>query len=105
MQLQNIFVHHVFFYLNTNNAANVQSLIKGLERLSKAPIIKQSHIGIPANTNRDVVDNAYDVSWLVFFNSAAEQDSYQTDPIHLQFVKECSHLWHKVVVYDSVNAK
>ena len=104
MQLQNIFVHHVFFYLNQSDAANTQSLIEGLERLSKAPIIKQSHIGLPANTTRDVVDNAYDVSWLIFFNSAAEQDAYQTDPIHLQFVKECSHLWKKVVVYDCVNA-
>lgn len=104
MQLQNIFVHHVFFYLNHSDAANIQSLIEGLERLSKAPIIKQSHIGIPAGTNRDVVERSYNVSWLVFFNNAAEQDSYQTDPIHLQFVKECSHLWKKVVVYDSVNA-
>lgn len=104
MQLQNIFVHHVFFYLNESDAAHTQSLVEGLERLSKASIIKQSHIGIPANTNRDVVDNAYDVSWLAFFNSAAEQDSYQTDPIHLQFVKECSYLWKKVVVFDAVNA-
>ncbi len=104
MQLENIFVHHVFFYLNTNNAANVQSLIEGLQRLAKAPIIKQHHIGISANTQRNVVDNSYQVSWLAFFNSAEDQDSYQTDPIHLQFVKECSHLWSKVVVYDCVNA-
>lgn len=105
MQLQNIFVHHVFFYLNNSDAANTQSLVEGLERLSKASIIKQSHIGIPANTNRDVVDNAYDVSWLAFFNSAEEQDAYQTDPVHLEFVKDCSYLWNKVVVYDSVNAQ
>lgn len=104
MQLENIFVHHVFFYLNESDAAHAQSLVEGLQKLSKAAIIKQSHIGIPANTNRDVVDNAYDVSWLVFFNNAAEQDAYQTDPVHLQFVKECSHLWSKVVVYDCVNA-
>ena len=104
MQLENIFVHHVFFYLNTSDAAHTQSLVEGLQRLAQAPIIKQSHIGIPANTARDVVDNNYDVSWLVFFNSAQEQDSYQTDPMHLQFVKECSHLWSKVVVYDCVNA-
>ncbi len=105
MQLQNIFVHHVFFYLHQSNAANAQSLIEGLQRLATAPIIKDYHIGLPANTARDVVDNAYDVSWLVFFNSAEEQDAYQTDPIHLQFVSECSFLWKKVVVFDSVNAK
>ncbi len=93
-----------FFYLTQSDSANTQSLVEGLERLSKAPIIKQSHIGIPAETTRDVVENSYDVSWLVFFHDATAQESYQTDPIHLQFVKECSHLWKKVVVYDSVNA-
>ena len=104
MQLKNIFVHHVFFYLNESDAAHTTSLVEGLQRLAEAPIIKQSHIGIPANTQRDVVDNSYDVSWLAFFNSAEEQDAYQTDPTHLQFVKECSHLWKKVVVFDAVNA-
>lgn len=104
MQLQNVFVHHVFFYLNHSDEANTKSLVEGLQRLAKAPIIAQSHIGIPANTQRDVVDNSYQVSWLAFFNNAEEQNSYQTDPVHLQFVKECSHLWSKVVVYDCVNA-
>jgi len=104
MQMQNIFVHHVFFYLNHSDAANTQSLVEGLNKLAKAPIIKESHIGIPANTQRDVVDNSYDVSWLAFFNNAEEQESYQTDPIHLQFVKECSYLWKKVILFYSVNA-
>lgn len=104
MPLQNTFVHHVFFYLNDSNDSNTQSLVEGLKKLAKAPIIKESHIGIPANTQRDVVDNSYDVSWLAFFNSAEEQDAYQDDPIHLEFVKECKHLWKKVVVFDSVNA-
>jgi len=104
MELQNVFVHHVFFYLKEGNAANRQSLIEGLKKLAKAPVIKQSHIGVAANTSRDVVDRSYDVSWLVFFNNDEEQDSYQTDPMHLEFIKECSHLWKKVVVFDSVNA-
>jgi hypothetical protein len=34
----------------------------------------------------------------------SNRDSYQTDPIHLKFVEECSMLWKKVVVYDSVDA-
>ena len=80
MQLQNIFVHHVFFYLNESDAAHTQSLVEGLQRLAKASIIKQSHIGIPANTQRDVVNNSYDVSWLAFFNNAEDQDSLSNRP-------------------------
>jgi hypothetical protein len=64
--------------------------------------ISQSHFGIPAGTeNRDVVDHSYTYSLLLLFNSQADQDSYQIDPIHLKFVEENSQLWTKVVVYDS----
>jgi hypothetical protein len=50
-----------------------------------------------------VIETSYAVSWLVFFDNAADQASYQTDPIHLKFVEECSALWVKVIVYDSVD--
>jgi hypothetical protein len=66
-------------------------------------IIRQFYICVPATTNRDVIDTTYSVSWLLFFDNATDEDSYQTDPIHLKFVEECSMLWKKVVVYDSVD--
>lgn len=104
MQIENIFIHHVFFWLNENNSANREQLIKGLKKLSTVQTIKQFHIGVPADTNRDVVENSYSVSWMIFFDSPADQESYQVDPVHIDFVKECSHLWNKVTVFDSVNA-
>ena len=58
----------------------------------------------PAGTSRDVIDSSYAVSWLLFFDNAADQESYQKDPIHLKFVDECKHLWQKVIVYDSIDA-
>ena len=70
----------------------------------KATTIRQFHIGVPANTDRAVIENTYSVSWMIFFDNPADQDSYQVDPIHLDFVKECSHLWNKVSVFDTVNA-
>jgi hypothetical protein len=104
MQMQTSFIHHVFFWLKENNENNRRQLIEGLQKLSATTTIKQFHIGVPANTNRDVVENTYSVSWMIFFDSAADQDSYQIDPIHLNFVKECSHLWTRVTVFDCVNA-
>jgi hypothetical protein len=104
MQLQNTFIHHVFFWLNENNDNNRQQLIEGLQKLSAVKTIKQFHIGVPADTSRDVIENTYSVSWMIFFDSASDQDSYQVDPLHLNFVKECSHLWNRVTVFDSVNA-
>jgi hypothetical protein len=106
MQLQNIFIHHVFFWLkNPGSKEDLNALIGGLKKLSRAETIRQFHIGMPADTNRSVIETSYSVSWLIIFDNAEDQDNYQVDPIHLNFVKECSHLWSKVVVYDSVDSK
>jgi len=104
MQLQNNFIHHVFFWLKENNDSNRKQLIEGLKKLASASTIKQYHIGVPANTNREVIENTYSVSWMLLFDNDEDQDSYQVDPIHLNFVKECSHLWNKVTVLDTINA-
>ena len=99
-----MFIHHVYFWLNNpGNEEDKLKLIAGLQKLSKAQTIRQFYVGKPASTNRDVIDTTYDISWLLFFDNAEDQDSYQTDPIHLKFVEECSMLWKRVVVYDSVD--
>ena len=103
---KNIFVHHVYFWLkNKESKEDRAALIKGLQALSKIDYIKLFHIGQPADTNREVIDTSYSVSWLLFFNSKEEEERYQKDPVHLKFVEDCKHLWSKVVVYDSVDAQ
>ena len=104
--MDHIFIHHVYFWLkNTGNIDDRNKLVEGLQKLSKATTIKQFHIGKPANTNREVIDSSYAVSWMLIFANDADQATYQTDPIHLKFIEECSHLWSKVVVYDAVDAE
>lgn len=103
---KNGFIHHVFFWLkNTGNQQDLSQLIEGLKKLSKVPEIQDFNIGIPANTNREVIDSSYSVSWLLLFKNAEDQEVYQTHPIHLKFIEECSDLWRKVIVYDAVNAE
>lgn len=102
---KNMFVHHVYFWLkNPDSREDLARLVEGLQKLSKVKTIRMFHIGRPADTNRDVIDRSYAVSWLLLFDSPEAQESYQKDPIHLQFIEECSPLWKKVVVYDSVDA-
>lgn len=103
--MTNIFIHHVYFWLkNTGNAGDRNQLVEGLKKLSAVTTIKQFHIGIPANTSRDVIDSSYAVSWMLMFENDADQACYQTDPMHLKFIADCSHLWQKVLVYDAVDA-
>ena len=98
-------VHHVFFWLkNRDSKEDLNKLIEGLKKLEKIETIKKMHIGVPASTEqRPVVDSSYSVSELMFFDDVAGQDVYQVHPIHKKFVEECSHLWEKVVVYDSID--
>ena len=104
-QKKGMFIHHVYFWLkNSGNKEDKAKLIEGLKKLSKVRTIKNLYIGQPAATRREVIDSSYDVSWLLFFDNAADQDSYQTDPVHLKFVEECATLWTKVTVYDSIDA-
>jgi hypothetical protein len=98
-----VFIHHVYFWLNNpDSKEDKDKLIAGLRKLAvTAKTIQQHHIGLPSTTNRDVIDRSYAVSWMLFFKNKAEQDIYQTDPAHLNFIKECSSVWKKVIVYDS----
>jgi Stress responsive A/B Barrel Domain len=97
-------VHHVFFWLkNSGSAADAAELIEGLGTLTGIAGVKQLLIGKPASTEkREVVDNSYDVSELMYFDSVSDQDAYQAHPIHKAFVEKYGHLWTKVIVYDMI---
>ena len=102
MLSQNLFIHHVFFWLeNPESKEDHDALANGLKALSAVPSIQAFHIGVPATTNRDVIDLTYQFSWLAVFPDKAAQDAYQVDPIHLHFVDTCKHLWRRVTVFDS----
>lgn len=97
--------HHVFFWLkNEGSEEDRNQLIAGLRTLKQIKSVVALHIGVPASTvKRDVVDSSYDVSELLFFEDVDGQDRYQVDPIHIKFVNDYSHLWERVVVYDSMS--
>lgn len=96
--------HQVFFWLkNPGDKADRDKLIAGLKALKAIDVIQQLHVGVPAATEkRDVVDNSYDVSELMVFKSVEDQKRYRDHPLLQKFVAECSPLWSKVVVYDSM---
>ena len=95
-------IHHVFFWLkNPGSKDDLEKLLNGLKTLAKIETVKNIHIGVPADTaKRSVVESSYAVSELLFFDDLAGQKTYQDHPFHLDFIKNCSHLWDKVVVYD-----
>ncbi len=104
--MKNIFVHHVFFWLNEpGNADAARKLTEGLLTLGKIGEVVEIHIGVPAKTQREVIDNSYSHSLLTIFRDKEDHDLYQVSPIHLKFIEDYGHLWKSVVVYDCVDAK
>jgi len=99
-------VHHVFFWLkNPSSKEDLDKLIAGVKTLAKIETVRELRVGVVASTEkREVVDNSWAVSELIFFSDVEGQATYQTHPVHLEFVKNYSHLWEKVIVYDAVEA-
>lgn len=98
-------IHYVLFWLkNPEDPEARKTMEAGLKKLVTIKTIKSSYLGTPAGTpERDVVDQSFTYSLMVSFEDIAAHDSYQDDPIHLEFVETCADLWESVKVFDSKN--
>ena len=96
-------IHTVIFWLKEGlNEDNRKQFFDGVEKLGLIKSVEHSFIGTPAQTpDRPVVDNTYDCALTVVLSDLKQHDSYQVDPIHLNFIDECAHLWEKVTIYDA----
>ena len=104
MENNKSFYHVVYFWLKkSKDSQDTNKLVNELKKfIGENKQVVTSFIGLPAGTNRGVVDNSYDVSLIVTFNSKEEQEVYQNDPTHLSFIDKASNLWKKVQVFDSI---
>ncbi|MES2872985.1 MAG: Dabb family protein [Bacteroidota bacterium] len=99
-----LIAHQVYFWLkNPDSIQDRAELIKGIKMLRKIESVKKLTVGVVAATEeRTVIDKTWSVSELALFSDLAGEAAYQVHPIHLDFVKNYSHLWSKVVVYDTI---
>lgn len=94
--------HIVLFWLKPElSSAEVQAFREGLEALKTIPTTRGVYIGTPAPTApRPIIDISYSIGVTVLFDSIADQDIYQVHPAHQGFLKEFSHCWSKIRIYD-----
>lgn len=96
----NMIVHQVFFWLNDPDK-DLKTVMDGCKRIAQTKSVKDYKVGVPAGTQRrEVVDHSFHISLTVYFDSIADHDLYQTDPVHLQFVEDHKDKWSQVKVYD-----
>ncbi|MGY5355038.1 Dabb family protein [Wenyingzhuangia sp. IMCC45467] len=101
---ENNFYHNVFFWLKEpSNKEHCLQFTTALQEFLHASVYtKTAVITKPAHTNREVVDNSYTYGLLVSFDNQEKHELYQNEPAHQLFLKEASHLWEKVQIFDSV---
>ncbi|ADY53142.1 Stress responsive alpha-beta barrel domain-containing protein [Pseudopedobacter saltans DSM 12145] len=99
------FVHTVLFWLkNPDSKKDREAFEKSLTKFVNTSVfIKTKHLGVPASTDRPVIDKTYSYCLMVTFDSREMHDKYQEEVAHKVFISESEHLWKKVLIYDSEN--
>ena len=97
------FAHTVYFWFkNPDSQEDRKTFETSLQKfLDESAYAKTGFIGRPPKASRDVVDGSFTYSLIVTFESAEAQQKYQDETPHKVFIEESSHLWSKVIVYDS----
>jgi hypothetical protein len=99
-----VFVHAVYFWLRPDlTPAQREQFDAGVRSLGTIESVKNYYIGVPAPTDRPVIDRTYSKAAVLVFADEAAHDAYQVHPAHERFRVECSPLWTRVLIYDSVD--
>ena len=97
-----MFSHVVIFWTDPTKSTAADELISGAEKyLRPIPGLSSFHVGRMVKSERDVVDQSYQVALNLQFASKKLQDDYQLHPLHLEFVEKAfKPNCRRVVVYD-----
>ena len=98
-----MFIHTVYFWLKRELTDEQRKtfLEEGVNSLKNIESTTAVYTGVPANTDRPVIDKSYDVGLTVVLQDLAAHDAYQEDQIHLDFIARFKDYWIKVQIYDA----
>ena len=99
-----MFVHAVYFSLRDDLPPAERARFEaGLQALRGIESVQQGHVGVPAATDREVVERGYTHALVLTFADAAAHHAYQVHPVHDRFREECAGYWRALRIYDSVS--
>ena len=100
-----MFVHAVYFWLRDGLTRDDEArFAAGLESLRAIDGVAHGYIGVPAPTDRPVIERGYSRALVLVFADQRAHDAYQVHPVHDRFRAECGGYWTSVRIYDSVTA-
>ncbi|SRR5258706_10782225 len=99
-----MFIHAVYFWLRDDlSAAQRAQFEAGLRSVRAIEGVAQGYIGVPAPTDRPVIERSYTRALVLIFADQVAHDAYQVHPVHDTFRAECGAFWTAVRIYDSVS--
>ena len=100
-----MFIHAVYFWLRDDlTPADEQRFAAGLSSLRAIEGVEHGYIGVPAATDRLVIERGYSRGLVLVFADQRAHDAYQVHPVHDRFRDECSGYWKTVRIFDTVTA-
>jgi hypothetical protein len=98
-------VHHIVLLWQKlpGNPTHRKQLIEACQEFAKIPGVKGVRVGRSVLSNREVVDDSFDVALVLSFNDKYALQSYIDHPDHQQAMKDTLEpLVQKIVVYDFI---
>ena len=98
-----MFIHAVYFWLREDLTPEERDRFgAGVRSLRTIAGVQQAFIGIPAPTDRPVIERGYSNALVLVFADQAAHDAYQVHPVHDRFRDECGSFWSTVRIFDTV---
>ncbi|MGE0142767.1 MAG: Dabb family protein [Planctomycetota bacterium] len=98
--------HTVFFWLRADAPSSLKHEMIDFYRtqVPKAPGIESINVGTPLPSDREVVDDSFDVGTTLVFTSAQDEKVWQDHPIHDDLRARFLPHVERVMVYDTLVA-
>jgi hypothetical protein len=98
-----MFIHSVYFWLKPGLTEEQRAKFwESARSLTTIESVRHGFVGVPAATDRPVIDRSYSCALIVAFDDDEGHDVYQKHPVHDKFRDECAPFWSKVLIYDAV---
>jgi hypothetical protein len=98
-------IHSVYFWLKDDleNASRAQ-FEQGLAALCVDTAVSRGYFGVPAVSERAVVDSSYSYGLVLIFEDTARHDQYQVGAVHDDFLAKNAAKWTRIQVYDVITS-
>ena len=98
-----MFIHAVYFWLRDDLTSKERERFEaGVRSLRSIETVQNGWIGVPAPTDRPVIERGYSRALVLVFADQRAQDAYQVHPVHDRFREECGTFWTTVRIFDSI---